>query len=288
MRRKKPEEIVPQPQDQPLLAPGAQDDLSAGTGVQAFPEDEAQRQREQQAAAAPASGASAAEEAGAGAGVPVERDGDWNTCHKCEAPIKMSWPRCPACKEAVLPLDRRPVTAEFRPEARHTAGDTVGDDPQDKPALGDGLQACWQCDAPVKKEWPRCPACKAPVLKDGEKPPEAGAAGGMPGALPSVSEDERPGTSQSGGEFSAQCQQCSAPIKPSWTVCPGCKAPTGQQPAAGAAAGGSPAQAAAQEEELARLQEEKAAAGFTKECPNCSAPVKSEWPRCPGCKAELQ
>jgi hypothetical protein len=40
-------------------------------------------------------------------------------------------------------------------------------------AISGFFRSCHFCTAPVKREWKRCPGCKAKILEPGERPPDA-------------------------------------------------------------------------------------------------------------------
>lgn len=197
----------------------------------------------------------------------------WGQCFSCQAPCKKGWPRCPSCKSK-LSLTEAGAQAE-------------DEDDGDAASALDNTAPCWKCQAPVRSSWPRCPGCKAERQQPGEQSPEAGAATSAAGPE-SPSAPFAPDKALQGGEaaaaldpaFISECWRCQAPVKLSWSVCPGCKAPTtkpadlaGDQTAAGGSG-----------EDDALVAAERAAAGFAVECEKCHAPVKPEWPRCPGCK----
>jgi len=189
----------------------------------------------------------------------------WGECHACKNPCKKGWPRCPSCKTKLSLL-------------------TAGAAPQEGEEVDAGASAlddtapCWKCQAPVRSSWPRCPGCKAQNPKpetEAGSPEEAGAAtspleAGAEAGAASAALDPA---------FISECWRCKAPVKSSWSVCPGCKAPTNKPEGEEGAAGG-----ATDADDDSLVAAERAAAGFAVECENCKAPVKPEWPRCPGCK----
>lgn len=191
----------------------------------------------------------------------------WGECYQCKAPCKQGWPRCPACKSK-LSLTQAGAAAQEDEVAEAGA------------ALED-TAPCWKCQAPVRSSWPRCPGCKA----DKQPPPDLDASAAHPDAAQPLSPPPglSPETSASAAmeldpAFISECWRCSAPVKLSWSVCPGCKAPTKKPDDAGG-----DGQAAGTEDD-SMVAAERAAAGFAVECEKCHAPVKPEWPRCPGCK----
>ena len=85
-------------------------------------------------------------------------------------------------------------------------------------AISGFCRSCHFCAAPVKREWKRCPGCKAKILEPGEQPPDAAeapgtdkvlsyTAEGAAGAMPMVAEAIRI------DEFTMECSNpdCRAP-----------------------------------------------------------------------------
>ena len=76
------------------------------------------------------------------------------------------------------------------------------------------------------------------------------------------------------GEKFLECQNCNAPVKPDWPRCPGCKHPIDKNP----------------DQVIHSKMAERGIFGrapseeYPGKCEKCNAPVKTDWPRCPGCK----
>jgi len=187
-----------------------------------------------------------AEEAKAEPMVPPT-ESEWIECMGCKNPIKNTWPRCPTCRTDTSESIKARADGDAGAGARDLAIPDLQDEPENKiaaaaeqamqptaepaPIMSPGelvakqgfTGTCHNCQAPVKAEWPRCPGCKAAIVKPGEAIPAAmasplpaaaaGAMGAM-GALPVRTE-----------EFTAECTNpnCRAPVKQKWKRCPSCK-----------------------------------------------------------------
>lgn len=74
---------------------------------------------------------------------------------------------------------------------------------------------CWSCQAPVRPSWPRCPNCKADARADSSASTESLSLQRLASPLTGLDL-----------ALIGECWPCQAPVKLSWSVCPGCKAPT--------------------------------------------------------------
>uniref|UniRef100_A0A7S0HN08 EGF-like domain-containing protein n=1 Tax=Hanusia phi TaxID=3032 RepID=A0A7S0HN08_9CRYP len=147
----------------------------------------------------------------------------WINCSACNNPVKSTWPRCPNC--------RTDIAQAPRPEGSDLVATLGYDHPEISEAAAgvDSASAlsaqtlveqqgfggiCHQCSAPVKLSWPRCPGCKAKILRPGETVESAPAQA----FVSSMSQQDVMG-------FSAECVNCKAPVKPTWKRCPTCRTP---------------------------------------------------------------